>query len=142
MAERYWLPVSLPCRLPWVGSWHFPEQFQQVAEVERGATPNHTNHFRVACSAGTDLVVGGVLGLAPRIAHGRAHHPWQPPKALFSSPEASAGKDRFFLVRHQWRIQRRPQNSMRRWCRCFSAATGRQPGGQHVDVVDRSSLGS
>ena len=91
--------VALPVALGGVVA--LPEQFQQVAEVEGGSAPHHTHNFRVSRSAGADLVVARLLGLAARIPHSSAHHPRQSPEPFFSTPEASTGKDCFLLVGHQ-----------------------------------------
>ena len=41
MADRYWVPTSLPCRIPWVGSW-FSQKIFSSCSYDTSAGRNTT----------------------------------------------------------------------------------------------------
>ena len=42
MPDRYWVPTSLPWRMPWVGSW-FSQNSRSTSSNEISAGPNTTS---------------------------------------------------------------------------------------------------
>ena len=88
--------ISLPIPLRWIVT--FPEQLQKIGEVNGWGTPHHSNHFGVACSSRTHLLIRGILILPSGISDSSTDDPGQSPEALLGSPEAATRKNRFFLI--------------------------------------------
>ena len=70
----------------------FPEQLEQIAEIDGIAIPNHPYHFRMAGAATTNLFVTGIGGITTRVAHGRGHDSGEAPESLLGPPEAATGE--------------------------------------------------
>ena len=94
MPLRYWVPMSLPWRMPWVGSWFSQKAFEQAVVGDHGRIEDDQHGFGVAGRAAADLVVGRVGREAADVTDGRHMHARQLPEDSLGAPEATQREDR------------------------------------------------
>ena len=73
----------------------FPEELEQIAEVDPLPVPHHPHHLRMAGASTADLLIAGGNALATGIAHGGGDHTGQAPEAFLRTPETAAAEEGF-----------------------------------------------
>ena len=112
MAERYWVPTSLPWRMPWVGSW-FSQKSRSISsyEVLVGSKTTSTASVWPVCAA-AHLFVGRVRGEAAGVAHRRRVDARRLPEHLLGAPEAAHTEHGLLEALRERRAQRRAEHGV------------------------------
>ena len=97
IAERYWVPTSLPWRLSWVGSWVAKMDVEDVVIGDLVRIEGHPDRLGMAGVAAADLAIGRVVDMAADIAALDRADADQILEHRLGAPEASARQNRLFL---------------------------------------------
>ena len=88
------MPTSLPCRMPWVGSWFSQKSLQQLLVRDLRRVEDDQHRLGVAGAAAADLLVGRVRRVAAGVAdRGRVARP-APARTRARRPRSSPVRTR------------------------------------------------
>src|SRR5215204_91896 len=97
MPERYWVPTSLPWRIPCLGSWLSQKVRKQLLVGDALRVEDHEHDLVVAGAAGAHLLVGRVRCRPASVADGGHEHAVaELPELPLRPPEAAEAEDRLF----------------------------------------------
>ena len=92
MPDRYWVPASLPWRMPWVGSWCFQKICSSSVVTCSRRIEHHQHDLVMAGHSRADLVVGRIWRVSAGVSDRRRHDSCHAPRTHARRPGNSPSR--------------------------------------------------